>query len=666
MPSARLAFAHPSRWLGDPDLRTALRAALWVLLAHIAHTPYLLAVLAAPPGYIVVTPIFLPMAFILAALLLTPRRHWWLQLAVWCTYLAVQNILRSNPPVTILAARVADLIQAVVAAVLILRFVPRPTEFSSLVSVSRYVGCVALAAMLGATIVWTMRTLAGTAGGDLWLTWFLSELLAMLFVAPMIILWVRAGRDGLRPQSRARLVEAVALVSAFVLLAGLRFGTQVADTVEQALQLYVPIPLLLWAAVRFGPRGLLTGLSLVILIGIAVAFGDRESSTATNTFTTQVFLFAVGVPLFGLAALVQEQQRAEEALQQSEERYRAVVSNLPHGAILLFGSDLRHRFADGQGLPELGLAKDHVLGKAPQDAFPAPMATSLEPHYRAALAGAHESFDLTHDELIYHAEVLPILSTEEPTGLLLLQEVTEARRAQLLAAKNAELERLSKAKSEFMSVVSHEFRTPLTGIQAFSELLRDEAFPAGQVREFAADINGEAAKLTRLINDLLDLDRLESGQIGLQMEALDLNALVQETTTQPQGPLHSVRLELDPSLPTLLGDRDKLTQLVLNLFSNAIRYSPDGGVVTVGTRAEPGQVHLWVQDRGIGIAAADLETIFERYRRVDSEATATIQGIGLWLPIVRQIAELHGGRVWAESERGVGSTFHVTLPLQTR
>jgi signal transduction histidine kinase/integral membrane sensor domain MASE1 len=651
------------RWLADRDLRAALRAALWVLLANFAHTAYLLAVLAAPPGYIAVTPIFLPMAFILAALLLTPRRHWWLPLAVWCTYLLVQNILRSNPPVSILAARVAGLTEAIVAAVLVLRFVSRPTEFSSLVSVSRYVGCVILAAVLGATFVWTVRTFAGTAREDLWLTWFMSEVLAVLFVTPTIILWVRAGRGGLRAASRARFVEAAALGSAFLLLVALRFATNPADEVERAIQLYAPIALLLWAAVRFGPRGLLSYLSVFVLLGITAASSNPGASTSTNIFATQLFLFTIGVPLFGLAALVQERQDAQEALRRSEERYHAIVGNIPRGAVLLFGPDLRHRFAEGQGLPDLGLAGADILGKTPLQVFPAPMADILDPHYRAALLGARASFDLTHSARCYHAEVRPVASAERPTGMLLLQDVTEVRRAQALAAANAELERVSKAKSEFVSTVSHELRTPLTSIQAFSELLRYETFSAIEVREFAGDINREAERLTRLIGDLLDLDRMQSGQMTLQREALDLNELVRKTATQPRDSLHSVRLELDPALPTFLGDRDKLTQVVLNLVSNAIRYSPDGGVVTVGTRGEPGQVHLWVQDEGIGIAAADLETIFERFRRAASEDTMSIQGTGLGLPIVRQIAELHGGRAWAESELGVGSTFHVTLPL---
>jgi signal transduction histidine kinase len=663
---ARVAGAWPHspiRFLADPAVRTALHAALWVLIGNAASTMYLLAVLSAPPGYITVTPIFLPMAFILAALLLTPRRHWWLPLAVWCTYLLVQNIVRSNPPVSILAGRVADLIEAIVAAVLVLRFVPRPTELSSLAAVSRYVGCVALAAMLGATVVWTVRTVAGTAGGDLWLTWFLSEALAMLFVAPTIILWVRAGRRGLRAASRARFVEAAALGSAFVLLIGLRIVTNPAHEVERAIQLYAPIPLLLWAAVRFGPRGLLTGLSLVILIGIAAAAGDRGSPTATNAFSTQLFLLTIGVPLLGLAALVQERQETQEALRESEEQYRAIVSNLPRGAVLLFGPDLRHSFAAGRGLPDLGLARADILGRAPFQVFPASMAATLSSHYQAALGGTRGSFELTYAARSYRADVLPVAASQPPSGMLLLQDMTEARRAQALAAANAELERVHKAKNEFVSMVSHEFRTPLTSIRAFSELLRDETFSSPEVREFAGDINREAERLTRLIGDLLDLDRLESGQMTPQLEELDLNALVQEATTRPYGPQHTVWLELDPALPTLLGDRDKLIQLVLNLVSNGVRYSPDGGVVTVETRGQPGQVHLCVRDEGIGIAAADLETIFEPYRRVDSEATARIQGTGLGLPIVRQIAELHGGRTWAESELGVGSTFHVTLPL---
>jgi signal transduction histidine kinase len=168
-----------------------------------------------------------------------------------------------------------------------------------------------------------------------------------------------------------------------------------------------------------------------------------------------------------------------------------------------------------------------------------------------------------------------------------------------------------------------------------------------------------------MIGELLDLDRMESGRMELHLEQLDLNALAAEVVsgTRPTAPRHALGLALDPALPRLWGDRDKLTEVVLNLLSNAIKYSPQGGEVTVGTCRVGDEAHLWVRDQGVGIPPEALEVVFERYTRVESGPQRHIKGTGLGLPIVRQIAQLHSGRAWAESAVGQGATFHVALPL---
>jgi signal transduction histidine kinase len=412
-------------------------------------------------------------------------------------------------------------------------------------------------------------------------------------------------------------------------------------------------------------------LSLLTAFAIAAAANNLGPfigrSSAANIFTLQLFLLGIGVPLFCMGTLVQERQQAQDDLEESEERYRSVVTSLPHAAVLLFGPGLRHLFADGQGLPEMDLTTEAIKGKSLWESFPAPMAAVLQPHYQAALTGRHDSFDVAYAGRTYQAETLPATVVNSATGMLLLQDVTDSRRVEALIATNAELNRLNEAKSEFVSVISHEFRTPLTGIQAFSELLRDEEFSDTETKEFAGFINQEAERLGRMIGDLLDLDRMESGRMMLQLEALDFNALVEGVVAaaRPNSPGHTVQLDLDPGLPTLTADRDKLTQVVVNLLSNAIKYSPDGGAVTVGTALDAGQAHLAVRDEGIGIADAELEVIFERYTRLLAGQSRSIEGTGLGLAIVRQIAELHGGRAWAESTVGKGSTFHVLLPLGT-
>ncbi len=228
-----------------------------------------------------------------------------------------------------------------------------------------------------------------------------------------------------------------------------------------------------------------------------------------------------------------------------------------------------------------------------------------------------------------------------------------------------QLERLNRAKSEFVSIVSHEFRTPLTGIQGFSEMMRDEQLSMEEMREYAGDINKDVQRLNRMINEMLDLDRMESGRMTIHRERMDLNAVVDEAVdrVRPNAPNHTLTLDLQRDLPQIQADRDRMTQVASNLLNNAVKYSPTGGRITVTTRAKGDQLLLDVRDEGLGIPTDALETIFERYSRVDSQATKDIPGTGLGLPIVRQIVQLHGGRVWAESELGRGSVFHVALPL---
>jgi signal transduction histidine kinase len=254
-------------------------------------------------------------------------------------------------------------------------------------------------------------------------------------------------------------------------------------------------------------------------------------------------------------------------------------------------------------------------------------------------------------------------------GLLLVGGVLFAQtalRAQKIAF--ADLTRLNRAKSDFVSVVSHEFRTPLTGIQGFSEMIRDDPLSMEDIKEFANDINNDATRLSRMISEMLDLDRMESGKTESNRERVDLAEAARVTADRmgANAPRHPVTLEVEPNVPLIWAERDRITQVVTNLISNAIKYSPDGGGVTVGVDTSGGMAHFWVRDHGIGIAPDSLEAVFDRYSRLATVKTRSIQGTGLGLPIVREICKAHGGRAWAESILGSGSTFHVSLPFDQR
>ena len=234
-----------------------------------------------------------------------------------------------------------------------------------------------------------------------------------------------------------------------------------------------------------------------------------------------------------------------------------------------------------------------------------------------------------------------------------------------LALQNKELALQNRLQSDFLSVVGHEFRTALTGILGFSDLLREGELEGTEVQTFAGDIHTDATRLTRLINDLLDLERMKSGQMALNSERVEINALLREVVrhTCPVTQLERLHIDLDLDVPPLQGDRDKLTQVFSNLLSNALKYSEEGDAILLVSKKDGNSVHISVRDSGMGIPPEQLEIIFERYTRVESSATRYIGGTGLGLPIVRQIVTMHDGKVWAESSPGEGSTFHVLLPL---
>jgi PAS domain S-box-containing protein len=251
--------------------------------------------------------------------------------------------------------------------------------------------------------------------------------------------------------------------------------------------------------------------------------------------------------------------------------------------------------------------------------------------------------------------------------LAMFEDISSKHEADETAAANlASLERLNQLKSEFVSMVSHEFRTALVGIQGFSEILATEGNSPEDVKTLAGDIFSDAQRLNRMINEMLDLDRMEAGKIRIQPKPVDVNSLVREVVDRARASSdnHSVRTELDEALPIINADPDRLIQVISNLVSNAIKYSPDGGEVTISTAAENGQVRVAVKDQGIGIPPEFIGRVFGRYERFENTKTSKVVGTGLGLAISRQIIELHGGKIWVESTVGSGSIFQFTVPIQ--
>jgi signal transduction histidine kinase len=236
-----------------------------------------------------------------------------------------------------------------------------------------------------------------------------------------------------------------------------------------------------------------------------------------------------------------------------------------------------------------------------------------------------------------------------------------------LEAANRELAGASQHKSEFLANMSHELRTPLNAIIGFSEVLSEKMF--GELNEkqeeYSKDIHASGQHLLSLINDILDLSKIEAGRMELELSDFHLPTaldsaltLVRERAGRRSIALH---LSVDERLGQIQGDERKVRQVVLNLLSNAIKFTPEGGRIEVVAAAKDGAVEVSVRDTGIGIAPEDHEAVFQEFRQVGT-ADKKAEGTGLGLTLCRKFIELHGGRIWVKSQLGAGSTFTFTIP----
>lgn len=222
-----------------------------------------------------------------------------------------------------------------------------------------------------------------------------------------------------------------------------------------------------------------------------------------------------------------------------------------------------------------------------------------------------------------------------------------------------------RPETEVISTVSHELRSPLSSLVGFSELLamQDDLDPAARKR--ANEIHSEAQRMDRMVQELLNISRLESGRMNMNRTRLNVEELVEQAaeSARMRADKHDIRTQVFSGLPEVNADRDLILQVLDNLLTNAINYSPDGGTITVGAVRKDSEVRIEVSDEGIGIPESQREAVFEKFYRADTPLKQRVNGTGLGLSLCKSIVESHGGSIGVESEEGKGSTFYFTLPL---
>jgi len=273
----------------------------------------------------------------------------------------------------------------------------------------------------------------------------------------------------------------------------------------------------------------------------------------------------------------------------------------------------------------------------------------------------------TGDELQALAEEFNRMTAQLRESYAGLEKKVEMRTAEL-QEKGRQLEVANKHKSDFLANMSHELRTPLNAIIGFSEVLVEKMF--GEVNDkqldYLKDIHSSGKHLLSLINDILDLSKIEAGRMELEPSEFDLPAALQNALTlvRERAQRHGIALgvAIDPGLGMIRADERKFKQISLNLLSNAVKFTPDGGRVDVSARLAGGSVEVAVRDTGIGIAPEDQAAVFEEFKQVGRDYTRKAEGTGLGLALTKRFVELHGGTIRLESAPGRGSTFTFTIP----
>ena len=645
----RVYAADPALTYDPPAVRT--RPGSYVLQVALVAAVYFGGAklgLDLAVGHGVITPVWPPTGIAIAALLLLGPRLW-PAVAIG----ALAGNATSGVSLWVAAGiAVGNTLEAVVA-VYVLRRLSFRTAFERVQDVVKFACAAALACAIAATNGLTVLAIADSPAaspyGSRWLLWWLGDAAGALLVAPLILVW--ATRAPIRMPTRRLLEGGLVLASLSSLCAAVFLGGLWRYP-------YLLFPLLLWAAVRFTQLGAVTASFTVAAFGIAgvitenVPLGGHDETVRVEIL--QGLLAITAISLLALGASVAERDAAAASLRQAalglaEAQALAHVGSWEWDITgdRITWSDELYRIYDVQ--PGRGELKYETylsrIHPGDRDAVRAIVEEAL---------AERRAFDMTHRVVLEDGTERVV----QGRGRVIVDRAGHPLRMVGTAQDITERERVEQVRENILSAVSHELRTPLTAILGFAITLR-ERWPTltDDGREQMIDLVAhQAGRLERLLNDLLDVDRLRHGRMRVEFEHADLAELVRGVVAgRPNGR----KIDMEAASVFASVDAAKFERIVENLIANAERHTPEDSPILVSVAPNGSGALVRVDDRGPGVADEEKEAIFQAFTR-GSEVEAT--GVGVGLALVAQFAALHGGRAWVEDNPGGGASFRVLFP----
>ncbi|HZM36973.1 MAG TPA: PAS domain-containing protein [Burkholderiales bacterium] len=385
------------------------------------------------------------------------------------------------------------------------------------------------------------------------------------------------------------------------------------------------------------------------------------------------------VRMIGSTGDISRLKRTEEALRQSEERYSTATSVATEGIYewdiatdeLLITENAREFFRPAG--KQTARVWTELVHPDDLDGY----RRAIGAHFKRLTPRLEHEYRIAATDGGYRWIVDRAIALRDPHGRAIkmigaITDVTRRKLAELdLQRAREQAEAASREKSQFLANMSHELRTPLNAIIGFSEVLKEGMFGELNAKqaEYVTDILESGQHLLSLINDVLDLSKIEAGRMELDLSEFALATAIERAASlvKERAQRHGVRLQIDipPGIGSVIGDERKVKQIMLNLLSNAVKFTPEGGTVIVSARLRDEAAEITVRDTGAGMTPEDQAALFQEFRQVGRDSTRKAEGTGLGLVLTKRFVELHGGTIRVESAPGKGSAFTITLPLQS-